>query len=184
MNIYLKYDLQCLRSAVIKEQLEKLDVAYTLSGSGQLKLEEDISSEQLLQLKSALGEYGIEILDGHRTILVQRIKDAITEMVYDDRAVRYKLSTYLSEKLNYSYAHLSNVFPEMTHVSIESFVILKKIDYAKNLMVDENLTLTEVAHKLNYSSLAHFSSQFKKVTGMTPTAFLKVIEKRNLKGTY
>ena len=96
----------------------------------------------------------------------------------DEEAQKYNVSTYLSEKLDYSYTYLSTVFSETTHTSIENFVILKKIDIAKTLIINKDLTLTEIAFKLNYSSVAHLSSQFKKTTGLTPSTFQKIIKKR------
>jgi AraC-like DNA-binding protein len=113
--------------------------------------------------------------------LVQRIKDAITELIHNQEEENlYKVSAYLSEKLDYSYSYLSTVFSETTYTSIENFIILKKIDYAKELIITNNLTLTEIAFKLNYSSVAHLSYQFKKTTGLTPSAFQNIIEKRKV----
>jgi AraC-like DNA-binding protein len=178
MTVYLKYNLHALCEAVVKEQMQKLNIPFAFKGTGELIIRQGLSPEREKQLKQALEPYGIEIMDDPRTELVQRIKDAITDMVYDEREGAYKFSVYLSEKLNYSYTHLSNVFPEETHTSIEHFVILKKIEYAKELIVDHNMSMTEVAHRLRYSSLAHFSSQFKKATGLTPSVFRRIIQKK------
>lgn len=178
MTVYLKYNLHHLRKVVVKEQLQKLGIDYSLAGLGELKIQNELSQDGRHRMELALKKYGIEILDDHRTVLIQRIKDAVAEMVYDEGAVRCKLSAYLSEKLGYSYTHLSSIFPEDTHTSIENYVILVKIDYVKHLLVERNLTLTEVAHKLDYSSLAHLSSQFKKATGLTPSAFQRIVKNR------
>jgi AraC-like DNA-binding protein len=111
--------------------------------------------------------------------LVEQIKYAIDSMLTDDNA-REKLSVYLSGQLHYSYAHLSRVFSETTYTSIENFVILRKIERAKELLATTNLTLTEIAYRLNYSSVAHLSGQFKKNTGLTPTGFQRILEKRKV----
>ena len=101
-------------------------------------------------------------------------------MLKDDEANLYKVSSYLSDKLDYSYTYLSNLFSEGTYTSIENFVILKKVDYVKELIATTDLSLTEIAFRLNYSSVAHLSGQFKKITGLTPTVFQKIIEKRKV----
>jgi len=112
--------------------------------------------------------------------LVQKIKDTITEMVNSEEPLTVKSSVYLTEKLNHSYGYLSNLFSEVTYTSIENFIIIQKIELAKNLIINNQLTLTEIAFKLNYSSVAHLSTQFKNITGITPSAFQRIIAKRRL----
>lgn len=179
MKIYVKFDSNETCKKVLEEQLRALELEYSLNGIGEVQFSESLSSEKYSELESALGRYRITIIDDEKSELVQRIKDSITEMIYlDEKAKLYKISTYLSEKLDYSYNHLSSVFSETTYTSIENFVILKKIDYAKSLMSQNNLTLTEIAFRLNYSSVAHLSTQFKKTTGLTPSAFQRIINRR------
>ena len=115
--------------------------------------------------------------------MVQKIKDAIIELVYMDDNNNFKSSVFLAEKLNHSYGYLSNVFSEVTYSSIENFIILQKIERAKQLMLVNEMSLTEIAFLLNYSSVAHLSTQFKNTTGITPSAFQRIIKKRreNLK---
>ncbi|MBM1104574.1 helix-turn-helix transcriptional regulator [Aurantibacter crassamenti] len=179
MKIYLKFDFNKTCKKVLEDCFNQLGVTYTISGLGEVDIENPLNAEQLEWLQTTLNSYGINIIDDEKSALVQRIKDTITEMIYlDEKAKLYKVSTYLSDKLNYSYNHLSNVFSETTYSSIENFVILKKIDYAKTLIAENNLTLTEIAFRLNYSSVAHLSGQFKKTTGLTPSVFQRIIMKR------
>lgn len=177
-KIFVKFDLNFICRKILKEQLDGLDLDYSVSGRGEVIFNEPLTEEQRLLLQNSFAEWGMELVDNGKSELVQRIKETINSMLEGEDARRYKLSTFLSEKLNYSYAHLSNVFSESTYSSIENFLILKKIDHAKYLLLNEELTLTEIAHKLNYSSVAHLSSQFKKTTGLTPSSFQRLIAKR------
>ncbi len=180
-KIYLKYNFSETCKAIVTEQLNLLGLTYKLHGTGEIEFVEKLNSAHQSNLTNALSKYGITIVDNQKNELVQRIKDAITELIYNQEEENlYKVSAYLSEKLEYSYSYLSTVFSETTYSSIENFIILKKIDYAKELIISNNLTLTEIAFQLNYSSVAHLSYQFKKTTGLTPSAFQKIIEKRKV----
>ncbi len=179
MNLYLKYDSILACKILIQEQLEKTDLTFEMLGFGEIELKKNPTSEQFNQLQTNLKKYGIEIIDNHNNTLVQRIKDAIIEMVFqEDSLPLEKTSTYLAGKLNHSYGYISNLFSEMTYSSIENFIILQKIERAKQLIIYDELTLTEIAYKLNYSSVAHLSNQFKKITGLTPSTFQRIIKKR------
>ncbi|NLP58656.1 AraC family transcriptional regulator [Lutibacter sp. B1] len=180
MKLYLNYDINVVYKAVLKEQLDKTDIQYELNGIGEVNLLKNIDSNELKTLSDQLEKYGITIIEDYKSQLVQRIKDSVTEMIYNEEYEEksYKVSVYLSEKLNYSYTYLSNLFSEVTYTSIENFIILKRIDYVKSLIINDELTLTEIAYKLNYSSVAHLSAQFKKTTGLTPTVFQKIITRR------
>ena len=178
MKIYVTFDFNITRNAILKEQLDKLGVTYTIVSTKEITLGEKLTAEQKSLLAELLAKYGVTIIDNQKTELVQRIKDTINEMLADDEANLYKISAYLADKLNYSYAYLSNLFSENTYTSIENFIILKKVDHAKELIANTDLTLTEIAFRLNYSSVAHLSGQFKKTTGLTPSAFQKIIKKR------
>jgi len=182
MIVNLQIDYTLLSKTVIEEQLDHLGLPYHLKGIGEIEFKTKPTSSQLKALEITLQKYGIAIIDDTQNILVQRIKHTITEFLKDDDKVsKYNISAYLSEALNYSYSHLSTVFSEATHSSIENFVILKKNDVAKQLIIEDNLTLTEIAFKLNYSSVAHLSAQFKKTTGLTPSNFRRIIKKRKVK---
>lgn len=158
--------------------MNELGISFTLHGLGELEITETLPRSKREALAESLQKYGITIIDDQKTALVQQIKYAIDEMLQDDISPLLKVSTYLSEKLNYSYAHLSNLFSELTHTSIENYVILKKVDFAKELMIHTDLSLTEIAFRLHYSSVSHLSGQFKKITGLNPTAFRRIIKKR------
>jgi AraC-like DNA-binding protein len=179
MKLHIKYDIHLACKVILNESLEKLGIHYEISGLGEIDIKGTLSAKKLKELEASIGKYGIEIIYNSQNALIQKIKDAIVEMVYlDDKLPNSKISAYLANKLNHSYGYLSNLFSEITYSSIENFIILQKIERAKQLIVESNLTLTEVAWKLNYSSVAHLSMQFKKITGLTPTAFQRIISKR------
>lgn len=149
---------------------------------GEVEILDPLSYSLKKELEESLTQIGISIVDDNQFKIVHRIKEIINEMIYSDvDAHRFNASTYISARMNYSYNYLSEIFSQATLGSIENFVILKRIDYAKTLICEGNLTFVEIAHKLNYSSSSHLSSQFKKVTGLTPTNFQQLIMKRKLR---
>jgi AraC-like DNA-binding protein len=120
----------------------------------------------------SLKNIGLELLDDKKNIMVEKIKTIIIELVhYNEDQIKTNLSDYLSEKLNHNYTYLSNLFSEIKGTSIEQFYLWNKIERAKELLVYDELSLTEIAYKLHYSSVAHLSNQFKKMTGLTPSHF-------------
>jgi AraC-like DNA-binding protein len=179
MKLQIKYDINLACKIILQEHLEKYEIPYEMSGLGEIELKRPVSSDEYKELENALKKYGIEILDNPKNAFIQRIKDVIIEMIYlDDKLQTSKISVYLADKLNHSYGYLSSLFSEITHTSIENFIILQKIERAKQMIIEDKLTLTEMAWQLNYSSVAHLSNQFKKTTGLTPTAFQRIIKKR------
>lgn len=181
MKLYIKYDGIMACRVILQEQLEKYNINYQLLDLGEIEIDEEVTEEKFAEVQEALNRYGIFILNNQKSQLIQRIKDAIVEMVYErDKLPSTTISHYLSEKLNFSYGYIANIFSEYTFTSIENFIIIQKIERAKKLIVEEELTLTEISYKLNYSSVAHLSSQFKKVTGLTPSMFKRIIDKRRL----
>ena len=148
---------------------------------GEVEVTDFISDDLLLQLKISLLELGFELMEDKRVILIERIKNIIVEMVhYSDEHIKKNFSNYLSEKLNYDYTYLANRFSEMQGISIEHFIISHKIERVKELILYDELNITEIAYKMSYSSVAHLSAQFKKITGLTPTQFKKLkLRKRN-----
>lgn len=179
MKLYFKYDINTTCKKVLEEQLEKEQLAFSLVNFGEIDLLESLSDDELKRLNESLSSYGIEILESPKSILVQKIKNAIIEMVYmDEKLPTFKVSDYLAEKMNYSYGYLLNLFQEVTYTSIENFMIIQKTERAKQLIITNEFTISEIAWKLNYSSVAHFSNQFKNETGITPTAFQRIINKR------
>ncbi|MFA5329571.1 MAG: helix-turn-helix domain-containing protein [Prolixibacteraceae bacterium] len=179
MKLYIKFDINAACKRILMEQLEKEQLTYSSISFNEVELSETLSGDQLKHLIAKLSNYGIEIMESPKSILVQKIKDTIIEMIYmDEKLPTSKISDYLSEKLHYSYGYLSNIFVEVTYTSIENFIIFQKINRAKELIITNEFTITEIAYRLNYSSIAHFSNQFKNETGITPTTFQRIINKR------
>lgn len=178
MKAFLKFDFTVLTKKILEEKLSQLGLKYLITGFGEVEFLEDIPEDKLAEITAILNSYGIEIIENQKTALVQKIKDTIIEMVFSDSPPTVKASAYLADKLNHSYGYLSNLFSEVTYTSVENFMILQKIEYAKQLIVNDKLSLTEIAYKLNYSSVAHLSTQFKNTTGITPSQFQRIIAKR------
>ncbi|MCF6128747.1 AraC family transcriptional regulator [Flavobacterium sp. AS60] len=178
MKIFIKFDFNTVCRKVLEEKLIKHNIKYRILGFGEVDVLERIPSSVLSALTEELKEYGIDIIENQKSVLVQKIKDAIIEMIHSPELVNVKSSVYLAEKLSHSYGYLSNLFSDITYTSIENYIILQKIEYAKQLIVSSDLSLTEIAFQLNYSSVAHLSTQFKNVTGITPSAFQRIITKR------
>lgn len=176
--MFVKFDFNTICKKVLEQQLDHLGLKYRVLTFGEVEFFDKLSKEQIEDLEQNLKNYGISIIENQKTALVQKVKDAIIEMVFSDKDVHVKASVYLAEKLNHSYGYLSNLFSEVTYTSIENFIILQKIEHAKQLIVNSHLTLTEIACRLNYSSVAHLSTQFKNTTGITPSQFQKIIAKR------
>ena len=165
---------------VLNNQLKALNIDFTPTGFGEFEINNSLTSDKLKLISKKLNENHIHIVENQKNILVQKIKDAIIAMIFnEDLTINVKTSVYLADKLGHNYNYLSNLFSEITHTSIENFIIFQKIEYTKKLIIQGNLSLTEIAFKLNYSSVAHLSSQFKSTTGITPSTFTKIVEKRN-----
>ena len=146
---------------------------------GEVEIAEQLSSEQQKELKISLSKFGLELLEDKKSMLIEKIKNIVVEMIhYTDEPPMLNFSAYLSEKLNYDYNYLSNLFSEVKGTTIEHFIISHKIERAKEMLIYNQLTLTEIAEKLHYSNVAHLSNQFKKVTGLTPTFFKKMRHQR------
>ncbi len=141
--------------------------------------DEPISSSQLANRLGALHESGLELMDDKKAILIEKIKNVIIEMVhYEDEWPTTNFSNYLSEKLKYDYTYMANLFSEATGITVEHFIIAHKIERVKELLLYDEFNLTQISYKLNYSSVAHLSNQFKKVTGLTPSHFKQLKDKR------
>lgn len=181
MELYIKYNIDVMCKVLLQQQLNKHSIDCKVTEPGYVRLKENMPAEAYNELKDSLKEFGIEIVDTQKSILVQKIKNAIIEMLYADKGIQsLKISSYLSEKLGESYRSLSQVFSEVTFISIENFIILHKIERVKQLLLTEHITLTEISLMLNYSSVAYLSQQFKNITGVTPTTFQKIMkQKRN-----
>lgn len=179
MKLFIKFDFNTVCNRVLTEQLDALNLKYNILSFGEVEFSETLNNEKIQNLTHHLSIYGIEIVENQKSILVEKIKDTIRDMIFNDNTlVNVKSSVYLAEALEHSYGYLSNLFSEVTYTSIEHYTILQKIEYVKSLIVKGELSLTEIAFKLNYSSVAHLSGQFKKTTGITPSAFQRIITKR------
>jgi AraC-like DNA-binding protein len=178
VKLYLKFDPKIALRKIIQEQLEKLQIDFEYPGFAEIELPDGISSTRLDEISGSFSKYGIDIIENQKSILVQKIKDTILEMVYLEEKLPTSNSEYLSEKLKLRYDYIAAVFSEVTYTSIENFILLQKTERAKQLIITNELTFSEIAYQLNYSSAAHFSNQFKGVTGITPTVFQRIINKR------
>ncbi len=164
---------------MVKEELKKLGLKYIALDLGVVEILEDITDEQHEQLKRNLLKSGLELLDDKKSILIEKIKNVITEMIhYTDELPKENDSDYISEKLGYDYTYLANTFSEVKGITIQQFIIINKIEKVKELLLYDELNLTEISHKLHYSSVAHLSNQFKKVTGLSPSFYKQLKNKR------
>jgi AraC-like DNA-binding protein len=164
---------------LVKEELLKLGINYVIIDLGMVDILEDITAEQHDILKDNLFKSGLELLDDKKAILIERIKNVIVEMIhYSDEIPLVNYSDFISEKLNYDYTYLSNIFSEVKGITIQQFIIIHKIERVKELLLYDELNLTEISYKLHYSSVAHLSNQFKKITGLSPSYYKTLKQKR------
>ena len=164
---------------VVKEALKKTGLHFIVVGLGEVEIMEAISDDQREQLKISLLESGLELMDDKRAIMIEKIKNIVIEMVHHaDEVIKVNFSNYLSEKLNHDYTYMSNLFSEIQGTTIEQFIISHKVERIKELIIYNELSITEIAWKMNYSSVAHLSNQFKKVTGLSPSHFKMLKDKR------
>jgi len=164
---------------VVKQELKRLGIKCLNVDLGTIEIKKTISNFQKEQLRKNLKIFGLELLDDNRKILIEKIKGVIIETIhYSDEMLVENFSDYISEKLGYDYTYLANTFSEVKGITIQQFMIINKIERVKELLLYDELNLTEISHSLNYSSVAHLSNQFKKITGLTPTYFKKLKIKR------
>lgn len=164
---------------MVKEELKKLGLRYVRVDLGAVEIMEEITTEQRDTLRANLLVSGLELLEDNRSILIEKIKNVIIEMIhYSNEVPKVNYSDHISEKLGYDYTYLANTFSEVKGITIQQFIILHKIERVKELLIYDELTLSEIAYKLHYSSGAHLSTQFKKITGLTPSFYKKLKEKR------
>jgi AraC-like DNA-binding protein len=179
MKLFLKYMVSIRCKMLVKAELEKMSLHYKTVELGEAEIEENISQAQWNKLNTNLKKSGIELMDDKKSILMERIKNVIVELVhYSDEQLEINFSDYLSKKLNHDYTYLANLFSEMQGITIEHFHIMHKIERVKELLIYDELSLTEIAWKMGYSSVSHLSTQFKKITGLTPSFFKKIKDKK------
>lgn len=163
----------------VKEVLKSLGLHFIIVDLGEVEIMEDLSPEQRALLQNELLLSGLELMDDRKGILIERIKNAVVEMVHhSDENLKINFSDYLQEKLQYDYTYLANLFSEVQGSTIGQFVIAHKVERIKELITYGELNISEIAWKMNYSSVAHLCNQFKKITGLTPTHFKQLKEKR------
>ncbi len=157
---------------LVKEELKKLGLHFILVDLGEVEIMEQVSANKLSELNAALQLSGLELMDDKKSVLIEKIKNVITEMIHHtDVLPKVNYSDYISSKLNYDYTYLSNIFSEIKGITIQQFIIVHKIERVKELLLYDELNLTEISYKLHYSSVAHLSNQFKKITGLSPSQF-------------
>lgn len=165
----------------VKEILKQLGLHFVVVDLGEVEIMENISVTQRDALKIALSEAGFELMDDKRAVLIERIINVITEMIhYSDDVPKVNYSDYISDKLNYDYTYLSNIFSEVKGITIQQFIIIHKIERVKELLLYDELNLTEISYKMHYSSVAHLSNQFKKITGLSPSQFKLLKDKKRI----
>ena len=178
MKLYIKFMLSTRCKIVVKDILKGLDLHFVIVDLGEVEIMEDLETEQLDALKMALLEAGLELMDNKKAILIERIKNTIIEMVHHStEGLKINFSNFLSEKLNHDYTYMANLFSEVQGTTIEQYIIAHKVEKIKELILYGELNITEIAWKMNYSSVAHLSNQFKKVTGLSPSQFKQLKDK-------
>ncbi len=181
MKLHIKYMVSIRCKLIVKAALDGLGLQYGVVDLGEVEVKEPLTAQQRDHLKIVLLKSGLELMDDKKAILIEKIKNIIVEMVhYADELPKTKNSDYIGEKLDHDYTYLANLFSEATGITIEQFIIAHKIERVKELLLYDELNLTEISYKLNYSSVAHLSTQFKKVTGLTPTFFKQLKRKRRI----
>jgi AraC-like DNA-binding protein len=179
MKLYIKFMVSLRCKMIVREELQKLGLKFVSLDLGVVEVMEDITPAQHELLKANLLRSGLELLDDKRSILIEKIKNVITELIhYSDELPRVNYSDFISEKLGYDYTYLSNIFSEVKGTTIQQFIIINKIERVKELLLYDELNLTEISYKLHYSSVAHLSNQFKKITGLSPSFFKQLRQKR------
>lgn len=179
MILYVKYMVSLRCKLLVKDELKAMGLHFVMVDLGVLEIMEDLKSEQRQELEARLRVSGLELMDDKKSIIIEKIKGAIIEMIhYSEELPKVNYSEYLSDKLNYDYTYLSNIFSEVKGITIQQFIIMHKIERVKELLLYDEMNLTEISYKLHYSSVAHLSNQFKKVTGHSPSFYKKLKQKR------
>lgn len=172
MKIFVKNMISTSCKLFVQAELINLGINYTSVNLGEIELDRNLTLSQFAKLKTSLAKYGLELMEDKKIILVEKVKASIIEMVYyTEQRINTKYSCILSERFNLNYNYLAKVFSDREGITIEKYIIQQKIERIKELMTYGELNMTEIAHKLNYSSVAHLSLQFKKTTGFTPSDF-------------
>ena len=181
MKIYIKFMVSLRCKMAVKAALDHMNLHYRNLDLGEVELLEDLTPEQRDELGTILKKSALVLMDDKKSILIEKIKNIVVEMVhYSDELPQVNNSDYLAEKLDYNYTYLAELFAEVTGTTINNFIIAHKIERVKELLLYDELNLTEISYKLNYSSVSHLSSQFKKITGLTPSYYKQLKRKRRI----
>lgn len=181
VKLYIKYMVSNHCKLTVKNELKKLGLHFIVVDLGEIEIMEELSSEKREELKISLLHVGFELMDDRKAILIEKIINVIIEMVHHStEMIKVNFSDYLSEKLNYDYTYLSNIFSEVKGITIQQFIIIHKVERIKEFLIYDEHNLTEISYRLNYSSVAHLSNQFKKITGLTPSHFKNLKVKRRI----
>lgn len=165
---------------IVQQQLDRIGIQYLSIDLGMVETENTIPRDQIEELRKSLQLVGLEILEDKKSILINKIKNGIIEMIhYNKDELKVNYSDFISKKVGYDYTYLSNIFSEVEGLTIQQFIIIHKIEMVKELLLYGELSLTEISYLLNYCSVSHLSTQFKKVTGFTPSFFTQLKKKRN-----
>lgn len=179
MRLFIKHMVSLRCKLIVKQELVNLGLRVTSVDLGVAEIRGDISPETREKLRTNLSKVGLELLDDKTSILTELVKGVVIEMIhYSDETPKVNYSDYISEKLNYDYTYLSNLFTKVKGTTIQQFIIMNKIERVKELLLYDEMNLTEISYKLNYSSVAHLSNQFKKITGLSPSFYKQSKYKR------
>ncbi|MCO4294667.1 helix-turn-helix domain-containing protein [Solitalea sp. MAHUQ-68] len=172
MKLFIRNMVSLRCKLLVKQELDNLNISYSKVDLGEIQLLKSLPDKKMNLLKDVLLKSGLELIEDKKVMLIEKIKNIIVEMIhYAEELPKSTFSAYLSEKLKYNYTYMSNIFSEIKGITIEQFIMLHKIERVKELIIYNELTLTQIAYKLHYSSAAHLSNQFKKMTGSTPSFF-------------
>lgn len=181
MKLYIQNMVCLCCKKTVAAELSNLNLTYSDLELGEVRLSKPILEAERSALKERLHEFGLELMDDQRAILVEKVVTIIVDMIHhSDEVPDTNFSVYLTNALNQDYHYLSTLFSKTKGVTIEHFIILHKIERVKELIMYDELNLTEISYKLNYSSIAHLSNQFKKITGLTPTFFRSIKNKKRI----
>lgn len=181
MKLYIKFMVSLRCKILVKQELKNLGIHYSSVDLGLVEIIGEITEDKRNKLKAALLKSGLELIDDKKSILIEKIKIIITKMIhYNEELPKVKYSEYISNIMGYDYTYLANVFSEVEGITIEHYIIAHKIEKVKELLIYDELNLSEISYSMNYSSVSHLSTQFKKVTGLTPTYFKNHKEKRRI----
>ena len=178
MKLFVKYMVSNRCKLAVKEELKKMGLHFIVVDLGEVEIMEELTFEQREQLQGGLSGSGLELMDDKRAMLIEKVQNVITEMIHHSEEIpKVNYSDYISRKLNYDYTYISNLFSEVKGITIQQYIIINKIERVKELIVYDELNLTEISYRMHYSSVAHLSNQFKKVTGFTPTHYKNLKDK-------